>query len=282
MILRFNQAALCFFKILEKQETSSQSQICNMKDSNIFKLLTLALCLLLLNSSQLFGQVLNKPVPAANSNIGATFPWTAACASDSFNEFFVNFTWSPPLVDAANEFILELSDVNGNFDTVTELDRVADQNTNFDFDFIFNLPEDTQGDGYRFRVRSTSPALTSPESDSFSMYFSGFTNPILISQDGDGNIPTGGIIENCDNNNITLETHNVTDPENYSYSWSRSGTLLSETSNAITVSENGIYFVEINYGPNCSGSANTLSNSCLLYTSPSPRDRQKSRMPSSA
>ena len=25
-----------------------------------------------------------------------------------------------------------------------------------------------------------------------------------------------------------------------------------------------------------------LDNSCLLYTSPSPRDRQKSRMPSSA
>ena len=27
---------------------------------------------------------------------------------------------------------------------------------------------------------------------------------------------------------------------------------------------------------------NTTNNSCLLYTSPSPRDRQKSRMPSSA
>lgn len=240
-----------------------------MKDSNIFKLLTLALCLLLLNSSQLFGQVLNKPVPAANSNIGATSPWTAACASDSFNEFFVNFTWSPPLVDAANEFILELSDANGNFDTVTELDRVTDQNTTFDFDFIFNLPEDTQGDGYRFRVRSTSPALTSPESDSFSMYFLGFTNPILISQDGNGNIPSGGIIENCDNGNITLETHNVPDPENYSYSWFRSGTLLSETSNSITVSENGIYFVEINYGPNCSGSANTLSNSIEIQSASS-------------
>ena len=26
----------------------------------------------------------------------------------------------------------------------------------------------------------------------------------------------------------------------------------------------------------------TLTNTCLLYTSPSPRDRQKSRMPSSA
>ena len=240
-----------------------------MKDLNIFKQLALSLCVLLLSSSQLFGQVLNKPVPAANSNIGATSPWTAACASDSFNEFFVNFTWSPPLVDSANEFILELSDVNGNFDTVTELDRVADQNTNFDFDFIFILPQDIQGDAYRFRVRSTNPALTSPESDSFSMYFLGFTNPILISQDGDGNIPTGGIIENCNNGNITLETHNVPDPENYSYSWFRSGTLLSETSNAITVSQNGIYFVEINYGPNCSGSANTLSNSIEIQSASS-------------
>ena len=30
------------------------------------------------------------------------------------------------------------------------------------------------------------------------------------------------------------------------------------------------------------GLASLLSHSCLLYTSPSPRDRQKSRMPSSA
>ena len=29
-------------------------------------------------------------------------------------------------------------------------------------------------------------------------------------------------------------------------------------------------------------SSETLANICLLYTSPSPRDRQKSRMPSSA
>ena len=30
------------------------------------------------------------------------------------------------------------------------------------------------------------------------------------------------------------------------------------------------------------GKANAFINACLLYTSPSPRDRQKSRMPSSA
>ena len=39
-------------------------------------------------------------------------------------------------------------------------------------------------------------------------------------------------------------------------------------------------FVNWNAGGNNSISA--LANACLLYTSPSPRDRQKSRMPSSA
>ena len=32
----------------------------------------------------------------------------------------------------------------------------------------------------------------------------------------------------------------------------------------------------------CTGGDGTLNEACLLYTSPSPRDRQKSRMPSSA
>ena len=34
--------------------------------------------------------------------------------------------------------------------------------------------------------------------------------------------------------------------------------------------------------PNLSSHVVDVSNYCLLYTSPSPRDRQKSRMPSSA
>ena len=40
--------------------------------------------------------------------------------------------------------------------------------------------------------------------------------------------------------------------------------------------------INTTFGPDtCAGSA-TVDVSCLLYTSPSPRDRQKSRMPSSA
>lgn len=237
-----------------------------MKDVNLFKKLMLTACVALLTSAITFGQVLNKPEPAPNPNIGATSPWTAACASEDFNEYFVNFTWSPPLVDSANEFILELSDATGNFDSPTELDRASDQNTTFDFDFNFALPTNIQGEGYRFRVRSTIPAMTSPESDAFSMYFIGYKDPILISQDGSGTIPPGGIIENCNSGNITLTTHNVPDPGNYTYNWYRSGTPLSETTNSITVTENGMYFVEINYGPNCSGSANTLSNTIEIQT----------------
>ena len=240
-----------------------------MKDVNLFKTLMLTACAALFASALTFGQVLNKPEPAPNPNIGATSPWTAACASVDFNEYFVNFTWSPPLVDSANEFILELSDATGNFGSPTELDRVSDQNTTFDFDFSFALPTDIQGDGYRFRVRSTAPAMTSPDSDTFSMYYIGYKDPILISQDGNGTIPPGGIIENCNNGNITLTTHNVPDPANYVYNWYRSGTPLSETSNSITVTQDGMYFVEINYGPNCSGSANTLSNTIEIQTSAS-------------
>ena len=36
------------------------------------------------------------------------------------------------------------------------------------------------------------------------------------------------------------------------------------------------------YGSTSGGGASNESKICLLYTSPSPRDRQKSRMPSSA
>ena len=39
--------------------------------------------------------------------------------------------------------------------------------------------------------------------------------------------------------------------------------------------------LEFNYG-SYNNLESLLSSTCLLYTSPSPRDRQKSRMPSSA
>ncbi|MBT8237919.1 MAG: gliding motility-associated C-terminal domain-containing protein, partial [Croceitalea sp.] len=228
-------------------------------------------CMVLLcafTATSLQAQVLNKPEPADNPNLPGNSVWTAACASADFNEYFVNFTWNPPLVASDNEFVLELSDANGDFDSPRELARVADKNTNFDFNFEFSIPTDVQGDNYKFRVISTNPSKTSLESDTFSMYYIGYNDPILISKDGSGTIPPGGRIALCAGESLNLATHNVPDAENYSFNWYRSGTPLSEQSNSLDVVDSGMYYVEIDYGVNCSGSANTLSNTIEVVAVP--------------
>lgn len=230
------------------------------KSSSTYGILVLAMAMVLLGTTSLVAQILNKPTAADNPNLAGTSAWTAACASASFNEYFVNFTWSPPLVDSSNEFILELSDAYGNFATPRELARVTDKNTIFDFEFEFALPDDIRGEGYKFRVRSTSPAKTSPASDAYPMYYIDYNAPLLISQNGSGTIPSGGIIQICDGGSVTLKPHNIPNADTYIYNWYRSGTLLAQKSESITVSTPGMYYVELDYGSVCSGSANTLSN----------------------
>ncbi|MEH6679563.1 MAG: gliding motility-associated C-terminal domain-containing protein [Sediminicola sp.] len=205
-------------------------------------------------------QVLYKPTPIANPNFGDGDPWVAACGSAEFNEYYVNFRWNTPLVNSGNVFILELSDANGSFTDPVELATDNTKNTNFNFNFRFTLPTDTRGDGYRFRVRSTSPAKTSEVSDAFEMYYSNFNSSILISPDGSGNIPSGGVVEVCNGEQVTLAIHNVPDADTYQYIWYRGGTKLPETGSSITVSQGGNYLVEMDYGATCSGSAETLSN----------------------
>lgn len=214
----------------------------------------------------MFAQTLNKPIPADNPNYAGNDPWVAACASSGFDEYFVNFTWNTPLVDSDNEFILELSDASGDFTSPIELDKVGNKNLEFDFEFDFILPTNTKGENYRFRVRSTKPALTSPVSDPFPMYYVDFNTGPLVSKDGNGTIPSGGKIEICDGNSVTLAVHNVPNANTYQYNWYRSGTLLtSEKEFSITISTAGIYSVQIDYGAICSG-ALPLSNYVEITT----------------
>ncbi|MBC2838202.1 gliding motility-associated C-terminal domain-containing protein [Robiginitalea sp. SC105] len=203
-------------------------------------------------------QVLNAPQAAPNQTppIGNT-PWSAACSSDSFNDYWVSFTWSPPLVNADNEFVLELSDADGAFDSPQELARVADMNTTFDFYFQFSVPAGTRGEGYRLRVKSTSPSQTSPASAAYPMYFIDVNNSISIRQQGKTDYGDG-IAQVCDGNAISLEVYNLANADTYQFNWYRSGTLLSDKGSSITVSNSGMYNVEIDYG-SCSGSSNTLS-----------------------
>ncbi|GLU43240.1 gliding motility-associated C-terminal domain-containing protein [Allomuricauda sp. NBRC 101325] len=230
-----------------------------------YSILVLAIAFVLVGTFNAQAQVLYQPVPADNPNLAGNSAWTAACASSGFNEYFVNFRWDPPIVGSDNEFILELSDANGYFASPTELARVSDKNGTFDFEFEFALPTDTRGENFKFRVRSTSPAKTSPASEPFSMYFIDYNYPLLISENGSGSIPNGGLIQLCGGGSVTLKPHNIPNANTYIYNWYRSGTLLAEKSESITVSEPGMYYVELDYG-DCSGSANTLSNTIEIST----------------
>ncbi len=214
---------------------------------------------LLLGSTELVAQVLNKPIPAPNQTppAGST-AWNKACASSAFNDYWVNFTWGPPLVSADNEFILELSDASGNFSAPVELAREDSKNTVFDFYFQFTIPTNIRGEGYRFRVRSTSPAQTSPASDAYAMYYISVNSGLTVRQQGQADFGDG-TVQVCDGSTVTLEVYNLPNANTYQYNWYRSGTLLAEKSSKITISQAGMYNVEIDYGA-CSGSGNTLSN----------------------
>ncbi len=203
--------------------------------------------------------LVDPPEPADNPNLAGNSPWTAICAGvGGFNQYYAKIGWAGN-ANGSNEFILELSDVTGDFTNATELVKIGDQNGNSskEFDAEFSIPTNTRGQGYKMRVRSTDPASTSAESTAYNMYYMDVTNNINISDDGSG-VPPGTI---CATGPITLEVDNVTNPETYQYIWYLSGSPISgETGHTLNVTSSGMYFALIDYGPICSGSANTDSN----------------------
>ena len=214
----------------------------------------------LLALAPLSAQILvNAPEPADNPNLAGNSPWTAICAGvGGFNEYFANISWAGN-ANSSNEFILELSDATGDFTNAVELVKVSDQNGNSskEFDIEFAIPIDTRGQGYTMRVRSTDPANTSEASAAYNMYYLDVTSNINISDDGSG-VPPGTI---CATGPITLQVDNVPNPETYQYIWYMSGSPISgETGHTLNVTASGMYFALIDYGPICSGSANTDSN----------------------
>ena len=224
---------------------------------------TILAAFLMLLTTQISAQIaLEAPVPADNPNLSGTNTWPRACADSGFNEFFVTIEWAGA-ANSDNQFILELSNASGSFATPLELSTVTDQNSNTEFTTSFSLPTDTRGANYKMRVRSTSPASTSPESAGYSMYYLGFDTNLHMSPNGDGTTP--GSVQACGGTQITLSVDNVPAAElnTYQYSWYRSGTLLSETGPSILTDGAGEYFVFIDYG-DCTGSANTESNHIIV------------------
>ncbi|MFK5972901.1 MAG: gliding motility-associated C-terminal domain-containing protein [Flavobacteriaceae bacterium] len=200
--------------------------------------------------------ILNAPESADNPNLAGNSPWTAICAGSSgFNEYFAEISWAGT-ANADNEFTLELSDASGDFTNAVELAKTTTENTNNPFVLQFAIPIDTRGEGYKMRVLSTSPANTSPASAAYNMYYMDITTNINISELGDGQ-PPGSV---CATNPITLQVDNISNPETYQYIWYKGLDPLSEKSHILNVTESGMYYAFVDYGPICTGSGNTDSN----------------------
>ncbi len=194
---------------------------------------------LFINVTISFAQTLDEPDPQ----------FTAPCASSTFNTYDVDFHWEPPLVASDNEFILELSDGGGDFTNAVELDRVADSNTNFDIVFNFAFPTDTAGENYRVRVRSTNPAIISPESVIFPAYYVNVDETLILNNFED--------VILCGGSEALISVTNF--PDEQLYNWYKDNVLIaSEKGPSLSVSEVGLYYVEVDYGNFCSG--DTASN----------------------
>ena len=231
-----------------------------MKIKTLLRTNVILVVLLVLGATPLTAQILvDAPEPADNPNLAGNSPWTAICAGvGGFNQYFAKISWAGN-ANSGNEFILELSDASGSFSNPSELGRASDQNSNSpkEFDMEFGIPTDTRGQGYKMRVRSTNPASTSAESAAYNMYYLDVTSNINISDDGSG-VPPGTV---CATGPITLSVDNVPNPATYQYIWYLSGSpIAGETGHTLNVSTSGMYFALIDYGPTCSGSANTDSN----------------------
>lgn len=201
------------------------------------KIVFVFICLL---GIQVYGQNLKKPDPE----------FTYACASATFNTFKINFKWDPPAVNGGNRFILEMSDKNGSFASATSLATETNKNTNFDFDFQFSFPTDVAGTGYKFRVRSTDPAKTSPETDAFQVYYKNVNQGLVINN-------LEGSINICGGSTANIAINNF--PDEAAYIWYKNGTIVAgQSGNSISVTEPGTYYAEVDYGTNCSSA--TTSN----------------------
>ncbi|WP_340063387.1 gliding motility-associated C-terminal domain-containing protein [Ascidiimonas aurantiaca] len=171
--------------------------------------------------------------------------FTYACVSEDFNTFYTILSFSERIFNNDNTFILELSDANGSFADARVLRTISDQNFSFDFETSFSFPMDVAGEGYRLRVRATSPQMTSPATPAFHAFYTPNVELVLNNYKD---------ITVCGGANATLTlNHDISS----SYHWYRNGQFYMETGNSLTITESGEYYVEPNLG-DCTG--NLYSN----------------------
>ena len=186
------------------------------------------------------------------------------CANAAYNAtapFSVTFTFSPVSgATTSNQFIIELSDPNGSFATPTTLVS-SNPGTIIASPAVlkFSVPNTIAGEKYRIRIRSTSPAATSPISIAFAAYYLIQDSPFTIN-----NFVSTATY--CAGGNYVLKIDNPGTGTNDSplkypsltYKWFKEPAVTPfATGSSLTVNQPGRYYVETNYG---SCTSNSYSN----------------------
>ncbi|WP_188049249.1 gliding motility-associated C-terminal domain-containing protein [Flavobacterium sp. GP15] len=192
--------------------------------------------------------------------------FTQVCADESYNStapFKVEFSFSPQsALNLSNQFIVELSDANGSFSSAVILvSSNPGAITTSKGSLNFSFPQNTGGENYKIRVRSTNPAKTSAESVSFSAYYQIQNSPFSINNF----VATASY---CSGGSYVLKIDNPGTGTNDSplkypsltYKWYKEALpnpILVGTTTSLSVNQPGTYYVETNYG---SCTSNSYSN----------------------
>ncbi len=208
-------------------------------------------------------KIVNAQVTFAKPRLG---DFVNACASNDFNTYNVDvtFTSESSLTDS-NRFIIELSDPTGSFSNPeTVFISQPGALSGSPLRLTFQLPEDAAGEAYRIRVRTTSPAATSPRSDSFAGYFRIQNSPFTINGlEQNAVFCSGGSFLLTIDNPGEASTISPLQFPNLTFRWfrqtSETTSVFVSSGNSLAVTEPGTYFAETDYG-SCSATSDSSSN----------------------
>ncbi len=184
--------------------------------------------------------------------------FSQACASQGFNTYGFTFSFYPSQnLGTNNEFIVELSDPSGNFNSPITVATLT--NTSSPVSSNFALPNETGGENYRIRIRSTDPVQISEPSDYFSAYYAIHNQPYSINN-------YNSEVNLCEGETYLLEIDDTGTPASpvfypfLTYTWYKNLVKIpNEKGPSLEVSEPGGYYCEVDYG-SCVGSFFSYSN----------------------
>lgn len=176
--------------------------------------------------SQLVSQEIEKPI----------LNYSYACANAGFNSFELKIAYNTSSFNNDNVFTLELSDKNGDFSLPIAVGTISDQNTSFAFTTTFQVPINTHGEGYKLRVKASSPEKISPESNAFEAYY--ITSERLILNDYTDVLLCYGASKE-----LALNVDSAS-----KYQWYKNGIKFHLGGSKLTVTDPGLYYSEIFYG----------------------------------